>query len=94
MTTTVTPGSFADRLARATDARRAQIIARLPVEKQLQLAVAAKTGASRPWWFIGRPEQFEPPGDWRFWVLLAGRGFRENSDRLTMDLPEDEALPR
>lgn len=25
--------------------------------------------------FWARPEQLEPPGDWRVWLLLAGRGF-------------------
>jgi phage terminase large subunit-like protein len=27
------------------------------------------------WGIWGRPEQFAPPGDWRVWLLLAGRGF-------------------
>lgn len=26
------------------------------------------------WWFWGRPEQSPPPGDWRIWLFLAGRG--------------------
>ncbi|HEV8678844.1 MAG TPA: ATP-binding protein, partial [Stellaceae bacterium] len=26
-----------------------------------------------PWW--ARGEQLPPPGDWRVWLLLAGRGF-------------------
>lgn len=25
--------------------------------------------------FWARPKQIEPPGDWRFWLILAGRGF-------------------
>jgi phage terminase large subunit-like protein len=28
-----------------------------------------------PWWFIGRPEQQEPEGDWTVWLILAGRGW-------------------
>jgi len=28
-----------------------------------------------PWWFIGRPEQQEPEGDWNVWLILAGRGW-------------------
>ena len=27
------------------------------------------------WSFWARPEQLPPPGDWRVWLLLAGRGF-------------------
>ena len=28
-----------------------------------------------PWWFMARPEQLTPEGDWHIWLLLAGRGF-------------------
>lgn len=28
-----------------------------------------------PWWFIGRPEQQEPEGDWFIWLILSGRGW-------------------
>ena len=31
--------------------------------------------AQKPWWFIGRPEQQEPAGDWSVWLILAGRGW-------------------
>src|SRR5580658_9425942 len=27
------------------------------------------------WKFWGRPNQLAPPGNWRIWMLLAGRGF-------------------
>jgi predicted phage terminase large subunit-like protein len=27
------------------------------------------------WWFWARPNQLPPPGDWRLWLILAGRGF-------------------
>jgi phage terminase large subunit-like protein len=27
------------------------------------------------WGFLGRPSQLPPPGDWRTWLILAGRGF-------------------
>lgn len=27
------------------------------------------------WRFWGRPQQIAPPGDWRTWLILAGRGF-------------------
>jgi phage terminase large subunit-like protein len=29
----------------------------------------------KPWWFIGRPEQQEPEGDWNVWLILSGRGW-------------------
>lgn len=29
----------------------------------------------KPWWFIGRPEQQEPEGEWSVWLILAGRGW-------------------
>jgi phage terminase large subunit-like protein len=27
------------------------------------------------WWWVGRPEQFRPPGDWLVWLILSGRGW-------------------
>lgn len=27
------------------------------------------------WWWVGRPEQQAPPGDWFVWLLRSGRGF-------------------
>ena len=27
------------------------------------------------WWVWGRDQQQAPPGDWRYWLILAGRGF-------------------
>ena len=27
------------------------------------------------WEYWGRPEQLPPPGDWRIWMVMAGRGF-------------------
>jgi phage terminase large subunit-like protein len=29
----------------------------------------------KPWWFIGRPEQQEPEGNWNVWLILSGRGW-------------------
>ena len=29
----------------------------------------------KPWWYIGRPEQQEPEGDWHVWLILSGRGW-------------------
>lgn len=30
------------------------------------------------WWFVRRPNQTAPPGDWFVWLILAGRGFGKN----------------
>lgn len=30
---------------------------------------------NEPWWFIGRPEQQEPEGNWNVWLILSGRGW-------------------
>lgn len=27
------------------------------------------------WWWLGRPEQFRPPGDWLIWLIRSGRGW-------------------
>jgi phage terminase large subunit-like protein len=27
------------------------------------------------WWWVGRPEQFKPPGDWLIWLIRSGRGW-------------------
>lgn len=27
------------------------------------------------WWYWARPEQLPPPGSWRIWLVMAGRGF-------------------
>lgn len=27
------------------------------------------------WWWVGRPEQFKPPGDWLVWLIQSGRGW-------------------
>jgi len=30
---------------------------------------------SGEWWWVGRPEQFPPVGDWFVWLILSGRGW-------------------
>jgi phage terminase large subunit-like protein len=39
-----------------------------------------------PWWFIGRPEQQEPEGDWFIWLILSGRGW-ERQEQAQSGLP-------
>jgi phage terminase large subunit-like protein len=68
------PESLADRFAAADAKARAAALWALGAERQAELAQAAHTG-QRPWWFVGRSDQFEPSGDWRYWVINAGRGW-------------------
>lgn len=57
---------------------REQIL-QLPKAKQLEFfdSLDAETLAQiarDEWWWVGRPEQMHPPGDWSVWLFLAGRG--------------------
>lgn len=36
---------------------------------------ALREMARGEWWWVGRPEQQQPPGNWFVWLLLSGRGF-------------------
>jgi phage terminase large subunit-like protein len=54
-------------LASLPEAERAEILSSLD-EKQAQELLYR-------WDFWGRPTQLAPPGDWRIWLILAGRGF-------------------
>ena len=37
------------------------------------------------WKFWARPNPLEPGGDWQYWLLLAGRGFRKEQMWCRMD---------
>lgn len=63
------PVSYAERYERATVAQRRKIIAKLDPQHQRALL----TGT--PWWWWGRTDQLAPAGDWRWWVINAGRGW-------------------
>jgi len=39
------------------------------------LPPAAAAALAKDWAFWARPQQLPPPGGWRVWLLLAGRGF-------------------
>ena len=57
----------------------AERLAALPGE-QLQAAIGTLTDDEAAallydWKFWARPSQLPPPGDWRVWLILAGRGF-------------------
>lgn len=54
-------------LARLPEAERAAILAQLS-EDELSIL-------RWEWRFWARPKQIPPPGNWRYWLILAGRGF-------------------
>jgi predicted phage terminase large subunit-like protein len=49
------------------ETKRKQVLAGLTEEKAQELL--------HTWEFWARPNQLPPPGDWRTWLILAGRGF-------------------
>lgn len=40
-----------------------------------RMRVQASLAVGREWRVLARPEQLVPPGDWRTWLILAGRGW-------------------
>lgn len=71
MTQTIeAPESLAERFAKSSPEVRAIALQRMGRHKALQLA-----RGQRPWWFHGRSDQQMPTGDWRWWLILAGRGW-------------------
>src|SRR5207253_2220962 len=51
----------------------AMIAGRLHENLRLQCRLCAALASA--WPAVRRPPQLQPPGDWRIWLLLAGRGF-------------------
>ena len=43
-----------------------------------------KMEESRSWRFWRRDDQFEPQGDWRTWLVMAGRGYGKNTASIRM----------
>jgi len=39
------------------------------------LSVEAAERLGQDWHFLARPAQLAPAGDWRIWLMMAGRGF-------------------
>jgi phage terminase large subunit-like protein len=60
--------SLFEELQALTKAKAVERVALMPQEMAADLT-------RRPWWFIGRPEQQEPPGNWNVWLILSGRGW-------------------
>ena len=76
----------------------AKTIARLPVEQQEEWLDALEADlraelAKSPWWFVGRPEQQLPAGDWSIWLMKTGRAWgktrsaAENFIQLVLETP-------
>lgn len=59
--------SLAERFALLPERRRAKILAALSPRERAALEYT--------WEFWARPKQLEPAGDWRVWLVCAGRGF-------------------
>jgi len=83
---------------------KAKTVANWPQEKQREFLenLSAEELAElhlQPWYWIGRPEQQLPEGDWLIWLLMTGRGFGktrtalENFVKMMIDLPEWEGTP-
>jgi hypothetical protein len=63
----------------------ASALSRLPIDEQRRLLALAgieqvehrrrQATSESSWPSIARPEQLPPPGDWRLWLVLAGRGW-------------------
>lgn len=58
---------------------KAEILAGLPVRERKQwiykLSKENAAGLAHHWPFWARPKQRAPGGSWRFWLLMAGRGY-------------------
>lgn len=48
---------------------------------------------SYDWRFWARPKQLAPPGDWRIWLLLAGRGYGKTRSITEWARDQAESLP-
>ena len=55
------------QLERLTEAQRRQVLRTLTVEQRREMA--------NRWYGLENEGQREPPGDWRIWLIQAGRGF-------------------
>ncbi len=57
-----------------TESARDRLLRDAP-EKLSRLTTREFGALSYEWRFWARPDQRPPHGDWRYWVILAGRGF-------------------
>jgi len=56
-----------ERLAHLPEGARERVLA--------GLSAAAADALAHDWRWLARPEQLAPEGDWRIWLMMAGRGF-------------------
>ena len=66
------------RSRRTTERSLASLIASDPaLERELRQSLTPETEKLLPWrWdFLARPSQQLPPGNWKYWLIKAGRGF-------------------
>ena len=58
---------------------RLRLLLGMPERERLagltELTEAERRELAHHWPLFARPEQLPPPGDWRIWLILAGRGF-------------------
>lgn len=62
--------SLLEQISDLPEAKRAALIASITPREWRSLMASPE--------FTCRPKQLPPPGDWRWWVILAGRGFGKN----------------
>ena len=79
--------SLADSLARLTEEEQIAWVSKQTPEKIAEIR-------RRPWWFIGRPEQQPPEGNWRIWLILTGRGWGKSRTAAEFLVREILSLPR
>lgn len=60
--------SLQEYLATLPEAQQEEAVLQLDEAQRLDMI-------KKPWWFIGRPEQQQPEGNWTVWLILAGRGW-------------------
>ena len=78
-----------------------EYLATLPEDKQEEAVLALDESQRldmirKPWWFIGRPEQQEPEGNWTVWLILAGRGWgktRTGAEWLVQQILDNPTAP-
>ena len=60
--------SLYEKITQKSPTERAEWVSQLPTG-------FANILDKKPWWYVGRPEQQEPDGDWNIWLILSGRGW-------------------
>lgn len=77
--------SLAEQIAALPETERRSILDGVTIEEASALLY--------DWQFWARPKQLPPPGDWRYWLLLAGRGFGKTRTISEWARAQAEAMP-